>query len=39
MTPYDGDADRKPLARPVGLPLSGGGFRAMLFHVGAIVRL
>lgn len=39
MTPYDGGSERRPLPRPMGLALSGGGFRAMLFHVGAIVRL
>lgn len=27
------------LPRPIGLALSGGGFRAMLFHVGGIIRL
>jgi NTE family protein len=27
------------LRRPVGLVLSGGGYRAMLFHVGALARL
>lgn len=39
MTSYDGAAGRTLPDRPVGLALSGGGFRAMLFHVGAIVRL
>lgn len=36
MTRYDVARD---LPRPVGLALSGGGFRAMLFHLGAVVRL
>jgi len=36
MTVYDSVRD---LPRPIGLALSGGGFRAMLFHLGAIVRL
>lgn len=36
MTPYDAVRN---LPRPIGLALSGGGFRAMLFHLGAVVRL
>lgn len=36
MTRYDTIRD---LPRPIGLALSGGGFRAMLFHLGAVVRL
>ena len=36
MTTYDGV---RGLPRPIGLALSGGGFRAMLFHLGAVVRL
>src|ERR671918_1287191 len=36
MTTYDGV---RGLPRPMGLALSGGGFRAMLFHLGAVVRL
>lgn len=28
-----------PVPRAIGLALSGGGFRAMLFHVGAVLRL
>ncbi len=39
MTTYDRLRDPARLKRPLGLALSGGGFRAMLFHVGAIVRL
>jgi len=38
MTTYDAPADTLQ-PRPIGLALSGGGFRAMLFHLGAIVRL
>lgn len=36
MTPYDAV---RTLPQPLGLALSGGGFRAMLFHLGAIIRL
>lgn len=39
MTAYDVATTPRDLRRPVGLALSGGGFRAMLFHVGALVRL
>lgn len=39
MTAYDIVSDPRDLPRPVGLALSGGGFRAMLFHVGALTRL
>lgn len=39
MTACDTVSDSRDLARPIGLALSGGGFRAMLFHLGAIVRL
>jgi NTE family protein len=39
MTAYDGLDGVSKLPRPIGLALSGGGFRAMLFHLGAIVRL
>src|SRR5271169_6579428 len=31
--------DNHPLEIGVGLALSGGGFRAMLFHAGALIRL
>ena len=34
-----GEQDRKPRNRGIGLCLSGGGFRATLFHLGAIQRL
>lgn len=39
MTLYDVASEPRDLPRPLGLALSGGGFRAMLFHVGALVRL
>lgn len=39
MTAYDIAATPRDLPKPIGLALSGGGFRAMLFHVGALVRL
>lgn len=31
--------DANPLEKGIGLALSGGGFRAMLFHAGALLRL
>lgn len=39
MTTYDRARESGRLPRPIGLALSGGGFRAVLFHVGAIIRL
>ena len=33
------EQDRNPRNRGIGLCLSGGGFRATLFHLGAIQRL
>lgn len=35
----DGDQSRSVLEDGIALCLSGGGYRAMLFHVGAIVRI
>lgn len=36
--PEDGDTG-KPLKQAPALALSGGGYRAMLFHAGALLRL
>ena len=35
----DTDEEERPLEAGTGVCLSGGGYRAMLFHVGALWRL
>lgn len=35
----DEDADRKGPEKGIALSLSGGGYRAMVFHLGALIRL
>lgn len=37
--PESGDTEAEPVADEIGLCLSGGGYRAMLFHLGALWRL
>lgn len=38
VTRIDGD-DERPLEDGIGIALSGGGYRAMLFHLGSMLRL